>query len=70
MGGGCSCKSCKRNLMVVRVVRGICCCKRIDCSVFGVVRVVRGIMGGRNMGDWSAVYSCKSCKRNLWLYRN
>ena len=35
---------------VVRVVRGICCCKRIDCSVVVVVRVVRGIMRGRGTG--------------------
>ena len=26
-------------------------------------------MGG-NRSDWSAIYSCKSCKRNLRLYRN
>ena len=52
--------------MVVRVVRGICYCKRIDCSIFVVVRVVRGFGGGAGK-DWSVKYSCKSCKRNLLL---
>ena len=54
--------------IVVRVVRGICGCAGIDCSVFVVVRVVRGFYEGGGGSRKRLVCeicckSCKSCKR-------
>ena len=48
------------------VVSGICGCKGIDCTVFVVVRVVRGFYGGGGSRNrLICEICCKSCKRNL-----
>ena len=46
--------------MVLRVVRRICYCKRIDCSGFVVLRVVRGFGGGLLMWIMASDFKIRS----------